>query len=269
VSPFEGIRDYVGNQATVAHAEGCKIAENDTGNSYRNWRYVDEVEFVSVEQNRPLIDEAVRTAQNADLVVLALGDNVLLSREAWGTNHIGDRTSFKLTASQQELASQIISTGKPVVLVLNNGKPVVLSNAASNIPAVLTLHYAGQHTGTALAEILFGKVNPSGKITLSWPRTVGHVPAHYSQHGSSLVFDYLDSPSSPQYPFGHGLSYTTFAYSDVSVSKKTIKQGTTVDVQFTLKNTGSQLGTEISQLYVSGEEFSIARPTLEDLFGYT
>ena len=263
VSPFEGIRNYVGSRATVVHAEGCKIAKNDTGSSYKNWRYVDEVEFVSVEQNRSLIAEAVQTAQDADLVVLALGDNVLLSREAWGENHIGDRTSFELTASQQELASQVISTGKPIVLVLNNGKPVVLNNTASDIPAVLTLHYAGQRTGTALAEILFGKVNPSGKITLSWPRTVGHIPAHYSQHGSSLVFDYLDSPSSPQYPFGHGLSYTTFAYSDVSVSKKTIKQGTTVDVQFTLKNTGSQPGTEISQLYVSGEEFSIARPTLE------
>ena len=263
VSPFEGIRDYVGNQATVVHAEGCKIAKNDTGSSYKNWRYVDAVKFVSVEQNRPLIAEAVRTAQDADLVVLALGDNVLLSREAWGENHIGDRTSFELTASQQELASQVISTGKPVVLVLNNGKPVVLNNAASNIPAVLTLHYAGQQTGTALAEILFGKVNPSGKITLSWPRTVGHIPAHYSQHDSSLVFDYLDSPSSPQYPFGHGLSYTTFAYSDVSVSKNSIKEGATVDIQFTLKNTGKQPGTEISQLYISGEEFMIARPTLE------
>ena len=263
VSLFEGLRNYVGNQATVVHAEGCRIAKNDTGSSYKNWRYVDEVEFTTVEDNRSLIDEAVSTAQNADLVVLALGDNVLLSREAWGANHIGDRTSFELTTSQQELASQVISTGKPVVLVLNNGKPVVLSNATSNIPAVLTLHYAGQQTGTALAEILFGKVNPSGKLTLSWPRTVGHIPAHYSQHGSSLVFDYLDSPNSPQYPFGHGLSYTTFTYSDVSVSKDTIKEGTTVDVEFTLKNTGKKPGTEISQLYVSGEEFAIARPTLE------
>ena len=114
-----------------------------------------------------------------------------------------------------------------------------------------------------MAEIIFGKTNPSGKLTLSWPRTVGHIPAHYSQHGSSLVFDYLDSPRSPQYPFGHGLSYTTFQYSDISLSSATIQESQTVDVTFTLSNTGQREGTEISQVYVSGEEFDIARPSLE------
>ena len=263
VSLFKGIRDYVGNQATVIHAEGCQIAKNDTGSSYKNWRYVDEVQFASLEDNQMLIQSAVELAQNSDLIVLALGENVLLSREAWGANHIGDRTTFELTASQQELATRVLDTGKPVVLVLNNGKPVVLGDAASRIPAILTAHYAGQQTGTAVAEIIFGKTNPSGKLTLSWPRTVGHIPAHYSQHGSSLVFDYLDSPRSPQYPFGHGLSYTSFEYSNISISADTIQAGQTVDVTFTLTNTGQREGTEISQLYVSGEEFDIARPAFE------
>jgi len=263
VSLFKGIQDYVGDQATVTHAEGCQIAKNDTGSSYKNWRYVDEVQFASLEDNQMLIQSAVELAQNSDLVVLALGENVLLSREAWGANHIGDRTMFDLTTSQQELASRILDTGTPVVLVLNNGKPVVLGDAASNIPAILTAHYAGQQTGTAVAEILFGKTNPSGKLTISWPRTVGHIPAHYSQHGSSLVFDYLDSPRSPQYPFGHGLSYTSFQYTDFSISAERIQAGQTVNVTFTLTNTGQREGTEISQLYVSGEEFDIARPALE------
>ncbi len=263
VSLFEGIRDYVGNQATVTHAEGCQIASNDTGSSYKNWRYVDEVQYASLEDNQMLIEAAVELAEHSDLVVLALGENVLLSREAWGANHIGDRTTFELTTSQQELAARVLNTGKPVVLVLNNGKPVVLGDDASRIPAILTAHYAGQQTGTALAEILFGETNPSGKLTISWPRTVGHIPSHYSQHGSSLVFDYLDSPQSPQYPFGHGLSYTSFEYTNISISAETIQAGQTVDVTFTLTNTGQREGTEISQLYVSGEEFEIARPALE------
>ena len=263
VSLFEGIRKYVGNQATVKHAEGCQIATNDTGSSYKNWRYVDEIHFASLEDNQDRIRSAVQLAQNSDLVVLALGENVLLSREAWGENHIGDRTTFELTSSQQELTSQILDTGKPVVLVLNNGKPIVLGEAASRIPAILTAHYAGQQTGTAAAEILFGKTNPSGKLTISWPRTVGHIPAHYSQHGSSLVFDYVDSPRTPAYPFGHGLNYTSFQYSAISLSSATIQEAQTVDVTFTLTNTGQREGTEISQVYVSGEEFDIARPSLE------
>ena len=97
-------------------------------------------------------------------MVLALGENVLLSREAWGENHIGDRTTFELTTSQQELAAKVLDTGKPVVLILNNGKPIVLGETASRIPAILTAHYAGQQTGTAVAEILFGKTNPAGKL---------------------------------------------------------------------------------------------------------
>ena len=264
VSIFEGIHDYVGNQATVTHAEGCQIALNDTGSSYKNWRYVDEVQYASLEDNQMLIEAAVELAENSDLVVLALGENVLLSREAWGANHIGDRTTLELTTSQQELAARVLNTGKPVVLVLNNGKPVVLGGMIhqefqpSLLPTTL-----GSRQEPRLAEIIFGEINPSGKLTISWPRTVGHIPAHYSQHGSSLVFDYLDSPQSPQYSFGHGLSYTTFEYTNISISAETIQAGQTVDVTFTLTNTGQREGTEISQLYVSGEEFEIARPALE------
>ena len=263
VSILEGIRNYVGDQATVTHALGCQVAANDTGSSYKNWRYVDEIEFTSLADNKKYIQAGVELARNSDLVVLALGENVLLSREAWGTNHIGDRASFGLTLSQQELASRVLDTGKPVVLVLNNGKPIVLGSAASKIPSILTAHYAGQETGTAVAEILFGKTNPTAKLTSTWPRTIGQIPAHYSQSGSSFVFDYLDTPRTPEYPFGHGLSFTSFEYSNVSLSQPTIQMGQSVDVTFTLTNTGPRDGTEISQVYVSGEEFKIARPVLE------
>ncbi|MEN8716991.1 MAG: glycoside hydrolase family 3 N-terminal domain-containing protein [Verrucomicrobiales bacterium] len=263
VSLLQGVRSLLGDSAKVTHAEGCKIAHNDTGDSYANWRYVDEVEFATLEDNQPLIEEAVAVAEKSDLVILALGENILLGREAWGENHIGDRTTFDLTESQQALARAVIATGKPVVLFLNNGRPVALHDLGDGIPAILTAHYAGQETGTAAAGILFGKTNPSGKLTVSWPRSVGHIPSHYSQHGSARVFDYADSSRSAAYPFGHGLSYTTFAYGKPELSGSSLRAGESVEVKFDVTNAGERAGTEIAQLYVSGEEFSIARPALE------
>ncbi|MCP4885671.1 MAG: sulfatase-like hydrolase/transferase [Planctomycetaceae bacterium] len=263
VSLLEGIRNHLGERAKVVHAEGCMIAKNDAKDSYANWRYVNEIEFASVEDNRALIAQAVEVASQSDLIILALGENVLLGREAWSDNHVGDRTTFDLTDSQQILARQLLAIGKPVVLVLNNSKPVTLNELGDQIPAILTLHYAGQQTGTAAAEILFGQSNPSGKLTISWPRSVGHLPAHYSQHGSAQIFDYVDSPRSPVYPFGHGLSYTTFEYGSPSLSASEIHPGGSVSVNFSVTNTGERRGTEIAQAYVSGQSFAIARPQLE------
>ena len=263
VSLLQGVRNLLGDSAKVTHAEGCKIAHNDTGDSYANWRYVNEVEFATLEDNQPLIDEAVAVAEKSDLVILALGENILLGREAWGENHIGDRTTFDLTESQQALARAVLATGKPVILFLNNGRPVALHDLGDDVPAILTAHYAGQETGTAAAGILFGKTNPSGKLTVSWPRSVGHIPSHYSQHGSARVFDYADSSRSAAYPFGHGLSYTTFAYGKPELTGASLKPGESVEVKFDVTNTGKRAGSEIAQLYVSGKEFSIARPALE------
>ena len=120
VSLFEGIRDYLGDRAQVVCTEGCKIANNDTAHSYDNWRYINEIDFATVQDNQVLIDQAVEVANDADLVVLALGENVLLSREAWAANHAGDRTTFDLTESQVVLAESVLATGKPVILFLNN-----------------------------------------------------------------------------------------------------------------------------------------------------
>jgi beta-glucosidase len=168
-----------------------------------------------------------------------------------------------LTESQQALAEAVLATGKPVVLFLNNSKPVTLHALGDRIPAIIAAHYSGQETGTAAAEILFGETNPSGKLTLSWPRSVGHIPSYYSQSGSAQVFDYVDSPRAAVYPFGHGLSYTSFKYGDASLSAAEISAGESVSVSFNISNTGQSAGTEIAQLYVSGESFEIARPMLE------
>ena len=268
VSLLEGIRNFVGPDTKVGHAIGCKVAHNDAGDSYSNWRYVNEVDYASLEDNIPLIKEATELAKNSDLVVLAIGESVLLSREAWGGNHVGDRATMDLTESQQQLVKSILTAEKPVVTFLNNSKPITLNGLGNQLKTVLAGHYAGQETGTAAAEIIFGKTNPSAKLTLSWPRTVGHLPSHYSQHGSSKVFDYLDSPRGPVFPFGHGLSYTTFKYEDFKLSSQTIQPGQQVKVSFKLTNTGQVKGTEISQVYVSGEGYGIARPALE-LKGFT
>ena len=139
-----------------------------------------------------------------------------------------------LTESQQHLVKSILATGKPIVTFLNNSKPITFGPLGDQLKTVLSGHYAGQETGTAAAEIIFGEINPSGKLTLSWPRTVGHLPSHYSQHGSSTVFDYLDSPRGPVFPFGHGLSYTSFKYGNPSVSSQTIQPGQEITVSFSL-----------------------------------
>ena len=239
---MEGIKQLAGDATRVSYAIGCKVAHNDTGDSYSNWRYVNEIDYVSLEENLPLIKQAVELSSKSDLVVLAIGESVLLSREAWGGNHIGDRATMDLTESQQHLVKSILATGKPIVTFLNNSKPITFGPLGDQLKTVLSGHYAGQETGTAAAEIIFGEINPSGKLTLSWPRTVGHLPSHYSQHGSSTVFDYLDSPRGPVFPFGHGLSYTSFKYGNPSVSSQTIQPGQEITVSFNLTNTGDVTG---------------------------
>ena len=263
ISVLDGIRQFVGDSAKVVYAEGSKIAENDTGDSYSNWRYVNEVEFTSLESNRPLIEEAKRVAAESDLIVLAIGENVLLSREAWGGNHVGDRSTLDLTESQKVLARAMIDTGKPVIAFLNHSKPITLHGLGDDFKAILAGHYTGQETGTAVAEILFGKTNPSGKLTLSWPRSVSQIPVHYSQQNSSLVFDYLDAPKGAHYPFGYGLSYTQFKYGPIKVSSPSIRPGQKISVNFDLTNIGKRRGTEIVQLYITGKNYEIARPVLE------
>jgi beta-glucosidase len=263
VSLLEGIRDHLGDAVQVTHAKGCIIAKNDTGDSYENWRYENDADFPTPEENQPLIDEAVKIAEASDLVFLALGENAFLAREAWADNHLGDRTTLNLTEGQQALARAILATGKPVVLYLMHGKPISEGGLFEKFPAIVTGHYAGQETGTAAAEILFGKVNPSGKLTVSWPRNVGQLPLHYNRHASSNIFNYVDSPLTPLFPFGHGLSYTTFKYGELKLSAKAISAGGTVEASVELTNSGKRPGTEIVQLYVAGENFPVARPQLE------
>ena len=264
VSLLDGILAYLGGDTSrVTHAQGCVIAHNDAKNSYLNWRQVGVAQFATLKDNAPLIEQAVKVALAADVVVLALGENALLAREAWGNTHLGDRSTLDLTESQQELARAVLDTGKPVILYLAHGKPITLGRLGERFQAILTGHYAGQATGTAAAEIIFGAVAPSGKLAMSWPRSVGHQPACYSRQTGSANWPYVDSPFDPVFPFGHGLSYTTFKYGKVSLSSGTIRPGGSVDVSVELTNTGSRSGTEVVQLYVTGQHLGMVRPGLE------
>ena len=156
VSLYDGLKNYLGEETEVVFAQGCRIAHNDTNDSYSNWRYVNEVDYASVEDNQALIQEAKKVARGADLVILAIGENVLLNREAWGGNHVGDRSTLDLTPSQQELSRALLALGKPVVAFLNNSKPITMGGLGKRFSAILSAHYAGQETGNAAAEILWG-----------------------------------------------------------------------------------------------------------------
>jgi beta-glucosidase len=209
----------------------------------------DEVIAPDPARDAALIAEAVETAQKADVVLLVLGDNEQTCREGWSERHLGDRDSLDLPDRQEELLRAVAATGKPVVLLLLNGRPASINFAAAHIPAILEGWYLGQAAGAAVADVLFGEVNPGGKLPITFPRSVGQIPAYY-YHKPSARRGYLFADKSPLFAFGHGLSYTTFAYSNLRLSADTMSadQGVTLTVEVT--NTGARAGDEVVQLYV-------------------
>ena len=197
---LQGIRDRVGPSVSVLYHEGCKIT---IGGSWQQ----DEVTPSNPEEDRKSIAEAVKVAQQADVVVLAIGGNEQTSREAWALNHMGDRASLDLVGLQDELVDAIAATGKPVVAVLFNGRPISIRNLAAKAPAIFECWYLGQETGRAVAEVLFGDINPGGKLPITIPRSVGHIPAYYNYKPAARR-GYLFDDVTPLYAFGFGLSYT-------------------------------------------------------------
>jgi len=176
-----------------------------------------------------------------------------------------------LPGVQEDLVRELVATGKPVVVVLMNGRPLAIPWIADNAPAILETWFLGTQTGNAIADVLFGDYNPSGKLPMTFPRNVGQVPIFYNMKNTGRPFDannkytskYLDVPNTPQYPFGYGLSYTTFSYSGLKTSAATFRYGETLEVRVTLKNTGSRDGEEVAQLYVRDLVGSVTRPVRE------
>ncbi len=267
VSILEGIRKKAAGRAEVLFARGCVVVKNEKRNAFANWKYVNEVELATLEENRPLIDEARRTAAKADLVVLVLGDNECTCREAWAPNHLGDRSALDLPGSQMDLARAVLEEGKPVVLYLMNGRPLLVGELKGRVKAIFEGWYMGQETGTAAAEILFGEVSPSGKLTVSIPKTVGQLPCYYAKKSGAGDFNYLFGDEKPEYPFGFGLSYTTFSYGGLRAADESIRADGSTTVSVDVTNTGSMVGDEIVQLYIRQETASVTRP-VKQLMGF-
>lgn len=256
VSIHEGLTAEAKAQGfTLDYAEAVRITEK------RIWA-ADEVKLVHPAVNAKLIAEAVEVARNADVVVMVLGDNEQTSREAWADNHLGDRESLDLIGQQNDLAKAIFDLGKPTVVFLLNGRPLSINLLAQRADAIIEGWYLGEQTGAAAADVLFGRANPGGKLPVSIARDVGQLPIYYNRKPTARR-GYLLGDTSPLYPFGFGLSYTTFDISAPRLAKATIGQGESVKVEIDVANTGKVAGDEVVQLYVHDEQASVTRPMLE------
>ena len=255
VTVLEGIRARAGKDTTILHSEGCKIT---VGGSWND----DTVTLPDPEDDRRAIREAVAVAGRSDCVILALGDNEQTSREAWSKVHMGDRASLDLFGAQNELVRAVAATGKPVIVLLFSGRPHTLAEARIRASSILACWYPGQETGTAVASVLWGDSAPGGKLPMSFPRSAGHVPCYYNYKPSARR-GYLFDDVTPLYPFGFGLSYTTFAFSNVRLEKNVIRRGEETRVLADVKNTGTSAGDEVVQMYVRDTVSSVTRPVKE------
>jgi beta-glucosidase len=256
ISVLQGIKDKVGNGVKIVYAEGCKITKEGG-----DW-FADTAQLSDPADDRKLIAEAVSVARTADVALLVLGGNEDTNKEGWADNHLGDRDSLELIGRQNDLARAIVETGKPTIVLLINSGPLSINYIAENVPAILEGFYLGQETGVGVADVLFGDYNPAGKLTISFPRSVGQIPLYYNLKPTARR-GYLFANKEPLFPFGFGLSYTTFAYSNLKVSPARVGVAGETKVSVTVSNTGNRAGDEIVQLYVRDLVSSVTRPIKE------
>lgn len=268
VSILQGLQDYLGDAVALNFEKGTLLtierwpSHSDSAaantRSKQRW-HTDEVVLATKSDTQGMIAKAVAAAQKSDVAIVVVGDNEATSREAWSDSHLGDRTSLELLGEQQELVDAVLATGKPTVVLLIGGRPLAISKLAQTAPAILQGWYLGQETGHAVARVLFGEVNPGGKLPVSIPRSVGHLPVYYNYKPAAkrgYAFDKTDV----LYPFGFGLSYTQFAYTEMLWSKTKLKANETVDISVTITNTGKRAGDETVQLYTSDPVASVTQP---------
>jgi len=262
VSILQGLKDKVGDAVHVEFAHGPNI-RRDIPSFFENVPIitVKEQPKQTAEEARKAMDDAVAVARRSDVAVLVLGEIALMSGEA------ASRSSLKLSGGQEELLEAIAATGKPVVLVLVNGRPLDISWAAVHIPAILEAWYPGSQGGNGVADVLFGDANPAGHLPVSWPRSTGQLPIYYSHNRTQAPEDapdftsrYWDVPTSPLYPFGYGLSYTNFSFDNLKTSQAEAKVGASLEVSVDITNTGSRPGDAVVQLYIHQRAGSASRP---------
>jgi beta-glucosidase len=256
ISVLQGISDKVGSKVKVSYALGCRITREGG-----DW-WADTSHLSDPAEDNKLIAEAVQVARAADVSILVLGGNEDTNKEGWAENHLGDRDSLELVGRQNDLVKAVLETGKPTIVFLINGGPLSVNYIAERVPALLEGFYLGQETGTGVADVLFGDYNPAGKLAVSFPRSVGQLPIYYNRKPTAKR-GYLFTSKEPLFPFGFGLSYTTFEYSKLTVSPARIGPGGNTKVWATVTNTGKRPGDEVVQLYIHDLVSSVTRPVME------
>ena len=260
VSLLDGIKAKVSGKSEVLYSEGVKITE-----SKPDWN-ADKVVLGDPALNAERIKAAVKVARQADVIILVLGENEQTSREAWAANHPGDRDDLDLLSNQDDLAREMVALNKPVIVFLLHGRPNSINYIATHVPAILDGWYLGQEGGTAAADVLFGDYNPGGKLPITVPRSVGQLPDYYYQKPSAKR-EYLGTTTDPLYPFGWGLSYTSFKYGGAKAVPDSIGVQGQTKVSAEVTNTGSVRGDEVVQLYIRDEVSSVTRP-IKELRGF-
>lgn len=245
VTQFDGIKAQLDKNSELFYAKGCNANDND----------------------KSLFAEAVETAKKADVVIMTLGEGHAMSGEA------KSRSNIHFSGVQEDLLKEIAKTGKPIILMINAGRPLVFDWASENIPTIVYTWWLGTEAGNSIADVLFGKINPGGKLPMTFPRNEGQIPIYYNHYNTgrpaknntdrNYVSAYIDLDNDPAYPFGLGLSYTTFQYSDVNVSATQLKGNQTLTASVTLTNSGNYDGEEVVQLYIRDLVGKVVRPVKE------
>ncbi|MFK2360079.1 beta-glucosidase BglX [Bacteroides fragilis] len=265
-SLVEGLREVVGDRAKVVTAKGSNLI-GDADYEKRATMFGRELHRDN-RTDRELLDEALKVAAGVDVIVAALGESSEMSGES------SSRTNLEMPDVQRELLQELLKTGKPVVLVLFTGRPLVLTWEEEHVPAILNVWFGGSEAAYAISDVLFGDVNPSGKLTATFPQNVGQIPLFYNHKNTGRPLqegrwfekfrsNYLDVSNEPLYPFGYGLSYTTFAYSDIHLSSTEMSADGELTATVTVTNTGSRDGAEVVQLYIRDLVGSVTRPVKE------
>ncbi len=245
ISQFDGIKNQLDKNSTLLYAKGCNADDED----------------------RSMFAEAVETARKADVVIMTLGEGPAMSGEA------KSRSNIHFSGVQEDLLKEIAKTGKPIILMVNAGRPLIFNWAADHIPAIVYTWWLGTEAGNSIADVLFGTVNPGGKLPMTFPRTEGQIPVYYNHYNTgrpaknnsdrNYVSAYIDLDNDPKYPFGYGLSYTQFTYSDFTLSSANLAGNQTLDINVKVSNTGKYDGEEVVQLYIRDLVGKVVRPVKE------
>jgi beta-glucosidase len=260
VTIFAGVKNAVGARAEVSYAQGVRVQRKFPSFFDQIMRIPPEVSWTEA-QSKDEFSKAVKLASSSDIALLVLGEQQKMSGEA------ASRESLDLPGDEERLLEAVAATGKPIVLVLMNGRPLDIRWASAHIPAILDVWYPGTQGGNAVANLLFGDAVPGGKLPFTWPRDAGQIAIYYAHNTTQAPENqgkrYWDEESTPLYPFGYGLSYSKFAFSNLKLSRSEIKPGETIDVSVDVENTGASSADEVPQLYIHQQSGSTSRPVRE------